>query len=353
MKSEQSSIAYQRQLEPREKAFSFLAPHGWLVEGGVVRADLMHQIVSMQTIACKIDLTVKRDPAGTVMFRWAPTYVYVDTRHSPAAQMGFFPPGSNYMGAIVFPCVPATQFILQFMFPWAHPNVSQPRVVEQKNLPELARKVQERQARLGVQMMGVSYDAGLVTYLYSEGGVPYKEKALTVIENMGQMAAGLWSNTDTIYSRAPADEYENWEPVFALIQGSQQVSPEWFKYEMQSQQVLSQAFRNAQQADIARSQRALETQRYIQDVDRQIVEHRQQTFAEIRNDMYLNMTNQEEYVNPFTQLVDVGSNQYAYRWVTESGDVFYTEHEGDNPNDGSGVMDRTDWKRSEVRPRKP
>jgi hypothetical protein len=47
----------------------------------------------------KLDFTVKRDEAGTVLVRFLPEMLYFDARRSPAGQKGRFPPGSNYGGA--------------------------------------------------------------------------------------------------------------------------------------------------------------------------------------------------------------------------------------------------------------
>ena len=43
--------------------------------------------------------------------------------------------------------------------------------------------------------------------------------------------------------------------------------------------------------------------------------------------MYLTLTEQEEYVNPYTNEVEVGTNQWQHRWINESGDVIYTDNE--------------------------
>jgi len=71
--------------------------------------------------------------------------------------------------------------------------------------------------------------------------------------------------------------------------------------------------------------------------------------AEIHNDTFLTLTDQEEYINPYTNEVDVGSNQWKHRWVTEGGDVFYTDDENSDPNRVS-TLNRTDWKETKVRP---
>ena len=82
------------------------------------------------------------------------------------------------------------------------------------------------------------------------------------------------------------------------------------------------------------------------------MEHRQRTNAEIQNDGYLTMMELEEYVNPHTGEPELGSNQWEHRWVTEDGEEFYSDNEDDDPN-VSSVLNRSDWKRTKVRPRFP
>ncbi len=43
----------------------------------------------------------------------------------------------------------------------------------------------------------------------------------------------------------------------------------------------------------------LEMQHHLQEMHRQIVEHRRRTNAEIHNDAYLTLMSLEEYVNPY------------------------------------------------------
>jgi hypothetical protein len=195
------------------------------MEGGISRADLMHQVIDAQSIEAKLDFTVKRDAAGSVLIRWCPEIKYCDMRMSPAGMMGMFPSGSNHQGMLVYPLMSAQDF-------------------------------------------------------------------------------------------------------------------------------LSRSFLTAQQASMARDRRMLEIQQQLQDMDRQIVEHRQRTNAEIQNDAYLTMMEQEEYVNPYTGEPELGSNQWKYRWVTEGGEEYYTDNEDTDPN-VSSALNRSDWKCTPVRPRFP
>jgi hypothetical protein len=341
---------FQRKMEPNEGAFTLSVPHGWLVEGGIMRANLMQGVIDAQSIEAKLDFTVKRDPAGSVLIRWCPEVKYCDMALSPAAMMGFFPPGSNYQGMLVCPVMTAQEFLIRTVFPWAHPQATQVQVVAQESLPLLVEGYRRRMAALGVPT-NFSYDGGIVAFTYVENGVRLYEKAFAVIENMGHLAAGMWSNKDTILIRGPADEFDAWEPILHHIRESVQINFQWLAREITNQEMLSRSFLNAQQASMARDRRMLEIQQHIQELDRQIVEHRQRTNAEIQNDAYLNLMDLEEYVNPYTNEPELGSNQWDCRWVTEDGDEFYTDNPDDNPNIPS-TLNRSDWKRTMVRPRR-
>jgi hypothetical protein len=334
-------------MDRTEGAFSVLVPEGWQTVGGIVRSDLMTNRVSAQNIEAKIDFSVQQDPAGSVQVRWCPEIKYCDGRWL----MGMFPPGSNYSGMLVWPLQPPAQFLAQIMFPWAHPRAQGAQMINQQPIPELLQGHLDRARQNGVPFQ---YDGAAITCTYQEDGVVYQEWAATVIENMGQLGAGMWSNKATHYMRAPAADFAPWFSLLTMIYRSVEINPNWLMQEQQRQGILTNSYRQAQQAEQYRAQKALETQRYIQQVQREIAEHHSRTQAEIRNDQYLTMTNQEEYLNPITGQQDLGSNQWNYRWVNPNGDVFYSDHEGDDPNslDG-GVLSRSDWQRTPVRPRFP
>jgi hypothetical protein len=112
------------------------------------------------------------------------------------------------------------------------------------------------------------------------------KKLTTVIEDMGPASQGMWSNKDTLLVRAPAAEFDRLAPLFSIIQGSIQLNPVWAAGEMRGQRLRAAAAR--------------ETQLYLQEVGRQIVENRRQTNAEIAYGMYLFMNDQRGYVNLHT-----------------------------------------------------
>jgi hypothetical protein len=333
--NELSTVVFKRVQEPNENAFSLLIPSGWQLEGGIFRVDPTAQGGAAQSIAAKCDLTVKQDRAGSVMIHWLPDMLYFDARMSPAGQMGLFPPGSNYSGMTVMPLLPAQSFLSQMAFPYLHPGATDVRILEQKPLQDFTRKYQQR-VQAAFPGLTFSYDAALLTVTYREEGVTYKEMLVTLIENWGQLGAGMWGNKETFVLRAPADEFDRWQSLFSIIQNSLIFNPRWIAGEVQGQ--------------ITRGEIALNTQREVQRIEQDIVQHRQQTNAEIHNDMFLTLTDQEEFVNPHTNQVETGSNQWQNRWINDNGDVIYTDVDDYNPNHDIDLHS-TGFKRSQIRQR--
>ncbi len=342
-------FTFERRAEPNEQAFTLAVPKGWLLEGGVIRANHMQQVVNVQTIAAKVDFAVKRDAAGTVMIRWVPEIKYCDTRMSPAAM--FFPQGSSYNGMVVWPLMSGADFLVRMVFPWAHPQAQQAEVLRQQAQPAMVEHFKLEAAKLG-GTAPFQYDGGEAVFRYTEGGVRYEEHAFTCIEFMGPLTGGMWSNKNTVLLRAPAGEFERWESVLKHIWTSGVLNLQWAAYEQASQELLTHAFMNAQQAEQARARRALEIQRELQRMDQEIVEHHRMTHAEIRNDGYLLLTGQEEYVNPITNRVDLGSNEWQHRWVTADNTEFYTDDASFNPNNDDR-LNQVRWEYTPVRPRFP
>jgi hypothetical protein len=328
------TVLFTRVTEPNERAFNLLVPKGWRTEGGITRVNPMLANGSGNAIGAKIDYSVKRDTEGSVMLRWLPSIQYVDTRGTMLAQM--FPPGSMYNGMPVLPLGSAADFLVRVVLPYVRPGATGVQVVEQKPLPEAVRAYQAAAQANGLAAIGATYDAALLTVTYTEGGVRYREVLYTGLENLGPAAAGMWSNKDTLVARAPDAEFDAWKGVGETIRGSVKLDPAWVQGELRGQ--------------AQRGQTAALTQRHLQDADREITANRQRTNAEIRNDQYLTLTGQEDYVNPYSNEVERGTNEWQHRWVDAGGSVLYTNDAGYDPNvdpelNGSG------FKRSQVRKR--
>ena len=165
----------------------------------------------------------------------------------------------------------------------------------------------------------------------------YKEKLMAVIENIAGPGLGMWTNHETLAVRAPAAEFDRTAPLFGTIEGSLQGNPEWVAAENYGAAV--------------RAHNALETQRYLQEQQRRIVEHRRHVNAEIRHSNWLFLTGQEDYVNPHTGQVEQGSDHYKRRWVNSSGDVIYSDNPDYDPGWDTNLAGRSDYKLSPPRKR--
>jgi hypothetical protein len=324
-----AALLLRRHTEPKESAFTVLVPDGWLTEGGVVRIDPSKGPTN--SVGAKIDFTVKRDAAGTAMLRWHPNITYKD----PKFLMGGFPVGSNYMGCPVQRRPSAESFLEQHIFRKQRPKAQNVQIVERKPLPELAQRYRRRAAS-SAGMGGYGYDAATLTVEYDEAGGHYREKLVGMIEDTGKAGLGMWTNRETVAVRAPAAEFDRTARMLSVVETSVKGNPAWVSGE--------------NRGAARRAKNALDTQRYVQNRLKEIVDHRRQTYAEIRHSHWLSITGQNDYVNPHTGEVETGTDGWKHRWVNSAGDVIYTDDPGYDPTRDPRVG-RTDFKPSQLHPR--
>jgi hypothetical protein len=329
-------IVFHRSSEPNERAFTFLIPEGWSISGGITRVDPNTSGGSGNAIEAKLYMKLT-SPDNKAGMGWLPDTRFFDMRRFPGQNLAapLFPDGSNYNGMMVMRLMPPADFIMEIAVPFAHPHAQNLRITAVQQLSELS----EEYRKMSALVLGgyhFEYQTAIATMEYTENGIQYLEKMVCAIEDWGQMGGGLWSNKETWYVRAEKTLFEGFAPVFATIGYSVKLNPEWISREIRSQQVNSNI--------------ALQTQRDIERIDREITEHRSRTNSEINHDMYLNLTGQEDYTNPFTGETERGTNEWNYRWENEQGDVIYHNNSNYNPNDDVNITVKG-FKRSEVRKR--
>jgi hypothetical protein len=327
-----NEIYFKKIKEPNEGAFTVLIPNGWKTKGGIFRLDPTTSGGAGNAIAAKYDFAVFNNANADVQIRWLPDYLFFDMRYSPAA--GMFPSGSNYNGLEVRPKTNAVNFILNVAIPFSHPNISHVKPSENKTLTGLAQAYRDYASK--IPMLTMNYDAALVKFEYTENEKQYEEIMIAVVEDWGQMGAGLWGNKNCVFVRAPKGELEKWAPVMETIHTSVEIDIPWIQGEMKGQQV--------------RGAKMLEVQQQTQNIDREITAHQQKINHEIHNDIYLTLTEQEEYVNPYTNQVEIGTNQWQHRWQNTLGEIIYTDNENYNPNHDTNLQ-VSGFKRSAVRKR--
>ena len=232
------------------------------------------------------------------------------------------------------------EFLVNTVFPQLRPGAADVRVVETKKLPSLAESYRQRTAAIPIIGGQFQFDAAMVTLDYVENGTRFRERMITLICDFGSVGAGMWNNDETATFRAPVAEFQAWEPVVQVIVNSVQINMPWLAGELRGQ--------------IQRSGKYRDVQAEVERIGREIAAHRQKTNAEINNDMFLTLTGKEEYVNPYTNQVEVDSGAWRHRWVNESGEIVFTNDESYNPNVvPDPPFNRTDFKRSQIRPRFP
>ncbi len=328
------TISFKRIMERNEGAFSLLVPDGWIMEGGILRVNPMMMGGPAQSLGAKTDLAIKKDQEGTVMIRWVPEYTYYDARAMGFGLGAMYPPGSNYNGMVVMPMMPAANFLGDMVFRQAHPYASDFALIEARPLPQVTQMYMQAAAAKGMMLR---YDASVLEYRYDEHGIIYKEIAYTCIEDLTPMGGtGIWYNKDTVYMRAPLREFRKWEKVLRVIHRSGEINPQWMAMEIRGQ--------------IQRGEMAVRHMHDMQRIEREIVEHRRKTNAEINNDMFLAIMGQEEYRNPFTGDIEQDTNEWQHRWVAPDGAIIYTDLEDYNPNYDTR-LNKSDFEKSKVKER--
>jgi hypothetical protein len=128
----------------------------------------------------------------------------------------------------------------------------------------------------------------------------------------------MWKNRYTFSVRAPLGKLKEYEPVFSAIGNSLTLNKQWLAGEIKGQLERAGIY-NKTMAEINR-------------ISEEINQHRQHNNEVIQNDMYLNLTGQEEYVNPFTNEVETGTNEWNHRWSSNSDFVIYSDDPNFDPN---------------------
>jgi hypothetical protein len=118
--------------------------------------------------------------------------------------------------------------------------------------------------------------------------------------------------------RCPLNQLSAWEKIFSTIQNSGIWSINWITGEINNQRI--------------RSGQVKLTTEEIQKIDNEITESRRKTNAAINHDMYLTITGQADYINPYTGKTETDNSNYKYRWVNQNGNVIYSDNDSYNPN---------------------
>lgn len=307
------AVFFSRVTEPNEKAFSLLVPKGWQIEGGAIRLLNPDIAGANNMVECKFDLAVKKDSRGSVMIRWLPEMLCIDQRNAWGN-----PEGAVFNNTLVRRKRDPVSFMTQVAIPYAHPNATKVKVINTKDLPGLASLYSSAIDPAMKMMTNMAYYASMIEFSYEEDLKQYSERMVTVIEDYGANGGGLWKNRQTMFIRAPFGEIQKWEAILQVIQNSGIWSIEWIKGEVNGQR--------------QRSGLIAATQKELQEIDKAINETRRNTYSEINKDMFLTLTEQNEYTNPHTGKIETDTDRWKVRWINSVGDIIYSDNTSYDPN---------------------
>jgi hypothetical protein len=311
--SQKDAVILNRIEEPKEKALTLLVPRGWILEGGALRLLDPNIAGANNMVECKFDMAVRKDVQGSVMIRWLPDMLCIDQSKAWGN-----PEGAVFNNTLVRRKRDPASFIVQVAIPYAHPNARNIKIKNSKQVPSLAFRYTNMIDPSVKMVTNMSYQALIMEYTYEEAGNNYLERMVTVIEDYGINGGGLWKNRETMFIRTPLNEMAKWEPLLQVIQNSGIWNINWIKGEVNGQR--------------QRSGLIAATQKELQDMDNAINENRRNTNSEINKDMYLTLTGQNEYKNPFNGRIETDTDNWKNRWINSLGDIIYSNDSSYDPN---------------------
>jgi hypothetical protein len=298
-------------------AWTFVAPAGWQIEGGVGWTGHMSP-------AYYTTLTVG-DPSGTEQFTLFPTFIFSTTPMPMGAG------GMNEVRPVADPLTCVREVIL----PRCRPEIRDWRVLGTERLPQVAAAVADRARPL--RLPGLRTDSARVHIEYRVPAFEVEEMFYCTIVSSRSLLGTIWCNERTHSCRAAKGGLEAALPVLGTIAASLQENPQWVVARQQRLNQLVQSMsapplsppgsRGPSILDVSRSM-ARDQDEFLRGVDA--------SFAARLNSPGLNawtaaqrgITGME---NPVTgEHIDV-PNGYLRYFQTNLGEVFGTNNMIDDP----------------------
>ena len=311
------TVFLQRVWEPNEYAFSIQVPKGWQMSGGIISIEKMQIFGGAQALEPKLDFMLKMDEVGSVMLHWLPDTLYLDSSMNALGRLGYYRPGSYYLGMQIRPVMSATEYLKQIVIPQEHPAAVDMEVVVASRLYGLVSQYQELVEPFKVSS-DIKCDAGMLTVMYEEDGILYKERLITAIQDLGASGDGVWINRDTFLFRAPADDFDRMEPIVSAIRMSIMFNLNWFEQEVERQ--------------IEQGILVLKDPEQEESIYKEIAYCKSKIYTEVSYAIFSTRIGLMDYINPFTDKTELGIDQWAFRWINKDGDVVYTDDIDYNPN---------------------
>lgn len=275
---DRSVVAFYRQFEPNEKAFTFLLPEGWTIAGGITRVadNIRKNSAQPEELQLYMKLSSPDTKAG---FGWLPDRKFFDRCHYSGEnhQTNQTPPGSMYNGMPVMSKTSPVDFVRLIAIPFAHPHARQVNITSVQTISGPSLHSSANRPVLLPDTEPTS-ESAVVTFEYLENNIRFTEKMVCVIEDHGIRESGIWGNKETFFMRAEKDLFTSMTPLFVTI--NQSIKPG------------NQTEERAGVGNIVQG-----------------------------NVIYLSLTELADYINPFTGETEYGCSEWKYRWINCQGDM--------------------------------
>jgi hypothetical protein len=322
------------------EAFRMLIPSEWQFEGGI--QWVMDNPAMPAVAAFRVT-----NPKGTEELEVFPNQMFFWTNNQML--LATFPVGSRYFGSEVRPPAAPTDFLQNVLIPRFRGNVVNLRVVETKQLPDLARQLGAgMQAQPGVS---TSADGGNVKIEYQRDGRWMEETIYTVVESFTfpiQTMYGVVANTnwvgDYIFSfKSEKGKLDASSKIFQTMVSSFQLNPQWFsKYSQLTEYLIRNQIQQIQ--TIGQISRIIsQTSDEISDMIMKSYEDRQATYDRISTEFSQMIRGVEEYYDPVDQKPVELPSGYTGAWTNSLGEYILSDDSSFDPNIGSSQ----NWQRME------
>lgn len=315
------------------EAFHLLIPKGWRAEG---------RITWSANPALPAQARFRFfNPNGTEEFNLFPTQAYFWTNNQLALSTN--PPGSLRFGTLVMRPIDLNTAFTQVIIPQARSGVSSLRIIEKKEVPELAR-IARGQPVQGVHSLATG---GKIRVHYQENGMPMLEELYAAVSQFVTDMPGsaftppyfinYWY-IDYIFSfKAAENRLDSQAKVFQTMVYSLKVNPRWFAKvgnvrEMMAQNIIRGIKAIGRIGDMVA--RASSDMREDQMRD---WERRQQANDRIIQNFSDNIRGVERFNDPFAgKEVELPSG-YGRAFANNLGEYVVTDSPSYNPNIGSNL----------------
>lgn len=314
------------------EAFRFLMPADWQVSGGIRWAlDNPGRPATAQVQVASPDglRVLELFPAQSCF--WTDNRMLLTTN----------PPGSRYFGNEVRPMPDPVEALRDMILPRFRGGVAGLRVLESKELPDLARAVGAGAAAGPGLQTGAR--GAMIRVEYGRGGQLIEEEIYGVVDWIAFPVQGAFGTTtnvnwavDYLFSfRAPRGRLAADTKLFQTMIGSFRINPQWFnKYGQLVNQLIQMQIRQIRHiGEISRiiSQTHDEISRDMMAA----YEARQAVNDRISENFSRYVRGVDAYHDPFTDRPVELPSGYRYAWATPLGEYVVTDDPNYNPNVGS------------------